>query len=75
MRETCSAEEMVLSPKVRNVSLHHVIRAEDSQYAQELKEMEEKFKENKRGGKRTSNEEVDEYCKVSTRHNQRRFQS
>ena len=76
MRETRSAEEMVLSPEVRKVSLHYVIRAEDSPYAQELKEMEEMFKENKRGGERTSDEDVSVYTKVSTSwHNQRRFQS
>ena len=75
VRETRSAEEMVLSPEVRKVSLHHVIRAEGSQYAQELKEMEAKFKENKRGVERISDKEDSEYCKVSTSwRNPRRFQ-
>ena len=76
VRETRSAEEMVLSPEVRKVSLHHVIRAEGSPNAEKLKKMEETFKEDKRAGERTSDEDVSKYCNVSTSwHNQRRFQS
>ena len=65
VRESRSAEEMaILSPKVRNVCLHHVIRAPDSPYARRLKQIEETFGEDKRNGERSSDTLVKEYCKV-----------
>ena len=65
VRESRSAEEMaILSPKVLDVCLHHVIRAPDSPYAPELKKMEETFRGDKRNGERSSDKLVGEYCKV-----------
>ena len=65
-RITRSEDELKLSSeKIRNVSLHHLIRSGVCPDAQELRTFEEGFAEDKARGEPISEEDVDKYCKVS----------
>jgi hypothetical protein len=64
-KQTVSVDELKIpEEKVREVSLHHVIRSESSPYSKDLKEMEKQFAEAKKHNERPSEEEVTKYCNV-----------
>ena len=52
--------------KLKNVSLHHIIRKYPCPYANELEMYENKFEYDRKESERTSKKEVIAYCQVST---------
>ena len=52
--------------KLKNVSLHHIIRKYPCPYADELEIYENKFEDDRKENKRSSMKEVIAYCQVST---------
>lgn len=54
-------ETQELDEKLKEVALHHVIRADTCPFAHELKEYERKFKQDKKKGVRTEDAHVDSY--------------
>ena len=64
-RITRSEDELKMSSeKIRSVSLHHLIRSDVCPHAEELRNFEESFAEDKARGQPISEEDVDQYCKV-----------
>lgn len=57
-------EDQTLDERLKAVSLHHVIRGDECPFAPELRAYELKFAKDRMAGERTSDTEVDAYCKV-----------
>ena len=58
-------EAQELDEKLKEVALHHVIRADACPFAIELREYERKFEQDKKKGLRTEDKHVDSYREVS----------
>ena len=58
-------EAQELDEKLKEVALHHVIRADACPFAYELKECERKFVQDEKKGLRTADKHVDSYREVS----------
>ena len=58
-------EAQELDEKLKEVALHHVIRADTCPFADELKECESKFLQHEKEGLRTADKQVDSYREVS----------
>ena len=51
--------------RLKKVSLHHIIRKHPCPYADDLRMYERKFEDDRKEKQRTSDQEVETYCKVS----------